>query len=62
MAVAPDGTVYLPCADMAPPAADQPKQRPQPIPGSFKILVMAPGATGGDASATGAATATGAAR
>ena len=34
------GRAYLPSAKLAPPAA--PGQRPTPVPGTFKVLVVAP--------------------
>ena len=60
MAVAADGTVYLPCAEMGPtpePTADNPHPRPVPVPNSFKILVMVPGFVGSATSATPATSA-----
>jgi hypothetical protein len=35
-------TVYLPTADFTPPPADTPNAKPQPVEGTFKILVAAP--------------------
>jgi DNA-binding beta-propeller fold protein YncE len=34
--------IYLPTADMKPADPDKPKARPEPIPGTFKIVVAAP--------------------
>jgi hypothetical protein len=41
MAINPaTGTILMPSADFAPVPADQPRQRPKVLPGTFKILVV----------------------
>jgi len=34
------GKIYLATADLQPPPADRPRARPQPVPGTFKVIVV----------------------
>jgi hypothetical protein len=41
MAISPTtGAIFMPSADFAPAPADQPRPRPQMLPGTFKIIVV----------------------